>query len=195
MVQYSLANNFRILGFIDDGVTVGTVINGFEVLGNIEWLNDYNKSVCAVIAIGNPQIKYKVINSIHNSNIEYPNLVHPNARIHNVDELSMGKGNIITDGCILTTNIGLGDFNLLNLSCTIGHDTAIGDYCSIMPGTNISGGTKLKNRVFIGTGVNIIKEAVIGDNSIIGAGAVVNRDVPAGKTYVGIPAKELKNDG
>jgi maltose O-acetyltransferase len=43
--------------------------------------------------------------------------------------------------------------------------------------------------VFIGMGALILPGVTIGDNAIIGAGAVVTKDVSAGVTVKGVPAK------
>ena len=50
----------------------------------------------------------------------------------------------------------------------------------------------LGNRVFIGAGAKVIGPVTLGDDSKVGANAVVTRDVPAGATVVGIPARVVK---
>lgn len=50
---------------------------------------------------------------------------------------------------------------------------------------------KLGKRVNVGAGAKILGNVTIGDDAIIGANAVVLKDVPAGHTAVGIPAKIL----
>ena len=74
----------------------------------------------------------------------------------------------------------------------IGHDCRLGDFVSIMPGCNLAGAVKLENGVFVGSGVNIINNLKIGSWSKIGAGSMVNRDVSAGVTVVGVPARTIK---
>lgn len=191
-IQNYLSDTFELLGFVDDGVEKGKVINDLPVLGDIDWLLSQVDDYGLVFGIGSPKVKKAIFHKLANKNFHFPNIIHPNASIHNSKFVTLGRGNVISDGSILTTNVTLGEFNLINLSCTIGHDATIGDFCSIMPGVNISGGATLKNEVYIGTGAKLIKATTLHDSCTLGAGAVVNSDIGAGKTYAGVPAKELK---
>ena len=51
--------------------------------------------------------------------------------------------------------------------------------------------TLVKRGASIGSGVTLMGGITIGENAIIGAGSVVTRDVPAGVTVVGNPARIL----
>lgn len=54
---------------------------------------------------------------------------------------------------------------------------------------------KLGKRVNVGAGAKIFGAVMIGDGANIGANAVVLKDVPAGATAVGIPAKVIQPAG
>ena len=43
--------------------------------------------------------------------------------------------------------------------------------------------------VWIGAGAILLPGVTVGDDALIGAGSVVTRDVPAGATVVGSPAR------
>ena len=51
--------------------------------------------------------------------------------------------------------------------------------------------TEIGDRVSIGSGATILGGVAIGADALVGAGAVVTRDVPAGATVAGNPARPL----
>lgn len=186
-----IEKQFNIIGFVDDNLEKGQIINGIEVIGNLNTLLEIKKPISVVLGIGDPVVKKKIIAEIGNSDFNFPNLIHPNVIIGN-DDVSLGVGNVICAGNIITCNIKIKNFVTLNLSCTVGHDTIINDFASFMPSVNISGEVLINECVYVGTGAKIINQLEIGENSIVGAGAVVSKSLPSNCTAVGIPAKPIK---
>ena len=180
---------WNIVGFVDDNAsTQGSEINGYKVVGDINWLKD--QEIYVVNAIGDPIIKKKVMDRLGGSKNKYPILIHPSV-IYS-ERVTFGEGSIICAGNILTVNIKIGKHVIINLDCTIGHDAVIGSYSTVLPSVNISGYVNTEECVNIGTGSAIIQGVSIGKNTIIGAGAVVVKDLPANCTAVGSPAKPIK---
>jgi sugar O-acyltransferase (sialic acid O-acetyltransferase NeuD family) len=119
-------------------------------------------------------------------------LIHP--RVERSRWLTIGSGVVICAGCILTTNITLGDGVQMNLDCTVGHDAVLEDYVTLAPGVHVSGRVRIARGAYVGTGATIINgradaPLTIGAGAPIGAGACVTRDIPAGVTAVGVPAR------
>lgn len=185
-------NKYNFIGFFDDGIKRGEIINGFPVLGGINVLNHWDERLALVLAIGSPMMKKSVFSRIRNSNLSYPSLIHPSTQICAAHYVELEDGCIVCAGCIITVNVVLHKFVILNLSCTVGHDTEIGEFSSFMPAVNISGEVVIGKDVYVGTGAKIINQLSIGDGTIVGAGAVVAKTLPPNCTAVGIPAKPIK---
>ena len=85
----------------------------------------------------------------------------------------------------------------------IGETCIIGDDCTIYQGVTLGGTGKdtgkrhptLGNNVMVGSGAKVLGPFKIGDGAKIAAGAVVLKEIPAGATAVGIPAKVVRQKG
>jgi len=183
---------YEFIGYFDDGVAKGSLVNDYPVLGGKKELNEWTESLSIVYAVGDPMTKRRIVENVNNDNLSYPTLIHPSVLIGDMNYNSIGEGCIICAGNIITVNIKIGKHVILNLSCTTGHDTVIGNYCSFMPTVNISGEVNIDEYVYVGTGAKIINQIKIGENTIIGSGAVVSKSLPPDCTAVGIPAKPIK---
>lgn len=182
---------WQIEGYLDDGVKPGTVVNGYQVLGGIDKLKEFDEETAVVCAVGSARVREKIINRIKEmGDYPFPNLIHPD--VQKSDSVIFGEGNIVCAGNILTVNIEVKDFVIINLSCTVGHDAVLESFVTVYPGVNISGCTMIKKGVELGTGSKIIQGIEIDENTIVGAGAVVVRNLPSDCTAVGIPAKPVK---
>ena len=92
--------------------------------------------------------------------------------------------------------IGKGLFIDHGMGVVIGETAEIGDNVTIYHGVTLGGTGKdkgkrhptLGNNVIIGCGAKILGPISIGDGAKIGANSVVLKNVPKGKTAVGIPA-------
>ncbi len=83
---------------------------------------------------------------------------------------------------------------------TIGETTVIGDDCTIYQGVTL-GGTSwnpgkrhptLADDVVVGAGAKVLGPFTVGQGARVGSNAVVVKEVPAGCTAVGVPAKLVK---
>ena len=181
---------WNILGFVDDG-KVDEVIDGYPVLGSVEWLRGYSKEIYVTCAIASGRTKESIWSRLsQNANIHAATLIDPSVII--------GKGAVVEAGCILCAGTVLAIHShlckncIVNFNCTIGHDAVLKEYCTLHPGCNVSGKVIVGARSVLGTGTKIIQGLNIAPDTIIGAGAVVVKDIKESGTYVGVPAKKVK---
>ncbi len=184
---------YNFLGFVDydpqsESITVAG--ESYKVFKESDFLTHHQDCLVAM-GVGDPKLLKKLGDKF--SAFQFPNLIHPNFVGH-ARGIQYGRGNIITAGCIFTTDIVIDSFNIFNLNTTLGHDSIIASCNVFNPGCNISGGVNIGTGNLFGTNSVILQYVECGDNSVLGAGAVLNKALESNKVAVGIPAKVIKDN-
>ncbi len=184
---------WNIIGFFDDNPKLKGTPNEYGVvLGGTHELNQYDKPLDVVVAIGCPDAVQKVVGNINNDKISFPNIIAPSTIFLDEDSVKMGKGNIICSRCLLSCHVTIGDFNIFNGNIPLGHDCEIGNYNVVMPSVNISGGVKIGNCNFLGVHSVILQYLKVGNYVRLGANSVMVRNAKDGFLYMGNPAKKTE---
>lgn len=119
----------------------------------------------------------------HTTILMHAELIKPNG-------ISVGRGSIIGRHCILDGRAGL----------TIGQHVNIGGRSQFFTGTHDVHSPDfaatfepivIEDHAWIAAGAIVLPGVTIGRGAVVAAGSVVSRDLPGGKVYGGVPAKEL----
>jgi sugar O-acyltransferase (sialic acid O-acetyltransferase NeuD family) len=110
--------------------------------------------------------------------------------------VEVGEGSVFCAFTMVTASARVGRHFQCNIYSYVAHDCIVGDYVTFAPRVSCNGNVHIADGVYVGTGAVIRpgsadRPLTIGENAIIGMGAVVTKDVPAGVTVVGNPAKTL----
>lgn len=144
------------------------------------------------------------------------------AKYHSIVDCQIGEGTIIRDyvnlyGCKIGKECRIAAFVEIQRGVTIGDRCKVEAYAFIPSGVTIEDEvfigpratftndlhpravgewsitpTLVKKGASIGAGAVIVCGVTIGEGATVGAGAVVTRDVPAGETVVGNPARPIR---
>jgi len=107
------------------------------------------------------------------------------------DDVELGSGTMVDRGKFGSTRIGAGS-KIDNL-CQIGHNVQVGRMCMISGHTGIAGSSVIGDGVQMGGGVGIAPHMRIGAGARIAARAAVMCEIPAGETWGGYPAQEIRH--
>ena len=143
--------DFELVGFYDDGLTVGqTILGKYPVLGSTQNLIDHQDELAVVLAFGNPSTRKKVWEKLQvNSNLSFPVLIHPLALVMNKERISLGLGTVIFPFSILTTDIELGVNCLVHTCASVHHDVRVGSHSVIMPGARLVMSEQFDEAMFV----------------------------------------------
>ncbi len=106
------------------------------------------------------------------------------------DDVEIGANTCIDRGALSDTVVG--NHTKINNLCHIAHNNKIGKNVVIAGCVNVSGSCVIGNNAWISPNVSLRGFNHLGDGCTVGTGAVVTKDIPAGETWIGNPARRLE---
>jgi sugar O-acyltransferase (sialic acid O-acetyltransferase NeuD family) len=157
------------------------------------WIADRDRSqIGFCVAIGNPHgaARIRIHERLVAEGLMPVTLAHPTAWI--AENAQIGVGTQFMAGAIVGAEAVVGRQCIINTKASADHECVLEDGVELAPGATLCGLIHAEKHAWICAGATVLPRLRIGQDAIVGAGAVVVRDVPAGATVVGVPARVIQ---
>ena len=184
--------DFQVRGFCDDDPTKwGQSFQGLPVLGSVETAaaQKTEESVWFHCGVGDNRTRQALVERAGRVGWQAATLIDPSALLS--PDSVIGPGCYVGAGSIVSVNAVLEAHVLINQQCTIGHDSHLANYVQVCPGGRISGGVWLEEGAFVASNAVIAPGRRVGAWATVGAASFASRDVRAGVTVIGVPARPI----
>jgi sugar O-acyltransferase (sialic acid O-acetyltransferase NeuD family) len=183
---------WRLRGFLDDSPALeGARVGGVPVLGPIDRIADH-PGAAVVITTGRPDnyVSRKLIaDRLGLDDDRYATVVHPTATIG--DTCAVGAGSVLLAHTDLTADVVVGRHVAVMPQVVLPHDVRVDDYATLAAGVRVGGACHVCEGAYVGSGACLREKITVGERAMIAMAAVVTRDVPAERLWLGAPARDI----
>jgi sugar O-acyltransferase (sialic acid O-acetyltransferase NeuD family) len=187
-------NQFDIAGYYDDFSEVGSLINGYPVLGKISDVeNGYKQKKFdeLINAIGFTRLEYrKELFEMFDNKVPFGTFIHSTCLVDSTAKI--GKGVVVFPFTILYLDAVVEDNVFIQIRSYV-TDSIVKKHSMISGTVSIAGRAEVGECCNIGISTTISNDVKICDFVRTGAGTVVVKDITEPGTYVGAPARKIKN--
>lgn len=187
------SGQFDVVGILDDDPgRAGTTMDGSHILGPVSDALNYPDAkvvVCVGAGSGRAGIVARLA-GLGFPDRRYATVVDASVRLP--EGCRIGLGNILLGHVTLTADVTIGNHVVAMPGVTLTHDDAVEDFATFAAGVSLGGGVRVGRAAYLGMNSCVRERTTIGAGATVGMGAAVLADVPAGETWVGVPARAVE---
>ena len=179
-------NEFIFVGYFDDLVEKGTVVNGYPVLGRVEdafSLYESGQFDCIFIGIGYTrfdlrQYYYEMLKG----RVPFANIIDPTAELGR--DVKLGEGIYIGRNAIIDDETVIEDNVFIHRNNMVGHNSIVHKHSYLSGLDHMAGFCEIGERVFIGLSVCVADHISICDDVWVGIGCIVAKNIKKPGKYM-----------
>lgn len=183
----------EVVGFFDDTLPAGTLIEGAPVLGALSEFEAIHRAGAFdafIMGIGYRHLAFR--EAFYRKCREIApaaTIVHQSCIVDPTS--TIGCGSLLLPGCVIDRGCRIGENSVLNTGCVVAHDSRIGDGVFFGPRITLAGFVEVESRVFLGVSTTVIDNIRICSEVQTGGGAVVVDSLAEPGLYLGVPARRV----
>ncbi len=146
-----IMENLLILGAGQYGVVAKEIAESTHIFSKISFLDDNNPIAvgklsdyqafkdeyeCAVVAIGNADIRLQLINTLEEAGFRVPSLIHPTS--YTAPSSRIAEGCFIEPKTVVNTDVEIGTGCIISVGAILNHNSVVEQGCHIDCGTIVA---------------------------------------------------------
>lgn len=185
--------DIRLVGFLNDALTVGEHIQGVPVLGGTkDWvrISSNVKFLICLHKVGQMRPRSELVESFAIPDDRLISVIHPSACI--ASDVKIGAGVLICSFVTCQPGSVVGRYATIRAGANLGHDAVMQDFCYLGPNATLCGKAVLCKGAHAGPNSVLIDGLSLGDFSVLAAGAAAMRNTEEDSVWMGNPARRVK---
>ena len=199
IAEFAPALGYRIVALFDNDPNVASPLAGVPLhhgrAGFDRWRATAEGAANFVVAVGGSRNadRLELMRVLEEAGLVAATLIHPTAFV--AASAQLGAGSQILAHASVCADAVLGRGCIINTGASVDHDCQLADGVHVAPGGILCGCVRVGTCAFIGAGAVLIPRISVARDAVVAAGAVVTKDVLAGQTVGGVPAKTMDPAG
>lgn len=185
------AEHDRLVILDDDAQRRGLDLAEVPIVGGLAEIGsfpDYDVVVCA----GRGAVRRVLVHRLAAFGVgpdRYARIVHPSVQVPH--GCVVGRGSVVLGHVALTAAVTIGSHVVVMPNTSITHDDHVSDFATLCAGVTLGGRVLVCEGVYVGMNASVREGLCLGADATLGMGSVLLEDLPAGETWVGVPAAPI----
>ncbi len=192
LASVATAGRFDVVGVLDDDPRrLGAPIGSTTVIGGIDDAVRHPE-VQFVVCAGRGSVRAHIVDRLCALGIgadRYASVVDRTAVVP--EGCTVGSGTVVLSHVSMTADVMVGRHVVLMPQVVLTHDDRIDDFATICAGVALGGSVRVGRAAYLGMNASVRQDLQVGEQATLGMGSVLLRDLPPGRTWAGVPARDL----